>query len=187
MQRFAHRNAKSAAPEADDLLARAHRQWEKGQLRSAFRLFLAAAKRGDVTAQLDLGYFYDTGIGIRPNRSASLQWYKRAYRQGHGSAASNIATIFRDEGDARQAIAWFKRAVRLGDIDANLEIAKVFLQDKKRAADAVPYLKRVAAAKPKVDVTEASKEEAERFLKTLSLAETRSKAQPRRRTATCWR
>ncbi len=165
MPKATNQNANPATKSVENLLARAHQQWKKGELRSAFRLFLNAAKLGDVTAQLDLGYFYDTGTGIKPNRSAALQWYKRAYRQGHCSAANNIGTIFRDEGDSRQAIAWFERAVSLGDIDANLEIAKVLLKEKKRAPEARLYLKRVLAAKSKVDVTKASREEAMRLLK----------------------
>jgi len=158
----------SLRPKIDVLLARAAQQWYVGLLRSAFRLFFAAAKLGDVTAQLNLGYCYDLGIGVRPNRSAALQWYKLAYRQGQSCAASNIGTIFRDEGDTRQALAWFERAVRLGDVEANLEIAKIYIGEKNQVVKAIRCLKRVIEAKARLDVTVASKEEAQRLLKKYS-------------------
>ena len=111
---------RSPQRKTDELFRRAHEQWGQDKLRSAFTLFRAAAKQGDTGAQVNLGYFYDVGIGIRPNRNAALRWYRRAYRAGERAAASNIATIFRDQGKLTQAMSWFRRAAALGDGDANL-------------------------------------------------------------------
>jgi TPR repeat protein len=91
----------------------ANNRWEAGKLRSAFRLFLIAAKAGDQGAQLNLGNFYNDGIGVKPNRAKALYWYRRAYRQGHGEAASNIGILFRDEKRFKHALTWFERAVKL--------------------------------------------------------------------------
>ena len=113
--------------ELDSLFRRADKQWEAGNLRSAFRLFLAAAKGGDSGCQSNLGYFYDVGIGVKPNRSLALYWYQRAYRSGAGSAASNIGTVYRDERNFKEALKWFERAVKLADGEANLEIGKNLL------------------------------------------------------------
>jgi TPR repeat protein len=147
------------------LLSRAHQQWDLKQLRSSFRLFLAAAKLGDVTAQLNLGYFYDVGIGVGRNRSKAIAWYKQAYRQGHGSAASNLGTIFRDEGDNGEALRWFKRAIEHRDFEANLEIAKIYLKRENQAAKAIPYLKKLLIkARKGSDVSEAVAVEAQKLL-----------------------
>jgi TPR repeat protein len=164
---IANKTKNSAMTKVDALLRRAHRQKEAGKLRSAFRLMLNAAKLGDAAAQHGLAYYYDVGIGVKSSRSSALLWYRRAYRKGYSSAANNIGTISRDEGDTNRALIWFERAVRLGDADANLEIAKILLQEPKRVADAVPYLKRVVAARPRNEVTEASQEEATRLLKRI--------------------
>jgi TPR repeat protein len=147
------------------LLKRAHQQWESNHLLSAFRLFLAAAKLGEVTAQLNLGYFYDIGLGIAKNRNKALEWYERAYHQGHGSAASNIGTIFRDEGDDGEALKWFRRAVKRHDAEANLEIAKLYLRRENQDAKALPYLNALlmkAGQRPSVSVAAAA--EAQRLL-----------------------
>jgi TPR repeat protein len=158
----------SSKVEIDELLSRAQLQWESGELRSAFRVFLAVAKAGDVIAQLNLGYFYDVGVGIKPNRPAAIYWYKRAYRQGHGSAANNIGTIFRDKGDTKRALAWFERAVKLGDTDANLEIAKIYIRERNQVVKAIPYLKCVIKTKVGLNVSLASQEEAKRLLREYS-------------------
>ena len=162
MHKAASKRSKAAA---DDLQARAHLQWANGELRSAFRLFLASAKLGEAYAQHTVGYFYDTGLGVKHNRTAALHWYRLAYRKGSAGSANNIGTIFRDEANTKRAVAWFERAVRLGDIDANLEIAKILLQDTRRVGEARPYLERVAAAVPKKEVTKASRDEAVRLLR----------------------
>jgi uncharacterized protein len=137
----------------------ANRQWDQGELRSAFRLFLAAAKAGSSNSQTSLGYFYDAGIGVKPNRELALRWYRRAYRQGDACAANNIGTIFRDEQKTTHALRWFELAVNLGGGDANLEIAKIYLTKNDRA-NAIRYLKRTLKAK---DVAEF-REEARRTL-----------------------
>jgi TPR repeat protein len=150
----------------DVLFIRANEMWDCGRLHSALRLFISGAKSGDSSAQHNLGYFYDVGIGVKPNRAKALYWYKKAVRRGSRVAASNIGTIFRDEGDIKQALSWFNRAVDLGDADANLEIAKIYLSKKNNLQTAVDYLKRTTTA-GRDDVTEGSKQEARRLLKQL--------------------
>jgi len=149
----------------DLLFQRADQQWEAGKLRSAFRLFLRAAKAGDPDCRINLGNFYADGIGVTPNRAKALFWYRRAYRQGYGSAASNIASIFSKEANLKQALAWFERAARLQDGDANLEIAKIYLA-RNDQPKAVHYLKETRRAEY---VTEASEEEAEGLLRRLKI------------------
>lgn len=113
----------SRKAKADELFIRADQEEEKGNLRSAFRLFLAGAKLGEKGCQLNVGNYYDDAKGVRRNRKAALYWYKRAYRRGYASAASNIGIVWRNEKDPKRALDWFKKAVRLGDDEANLEIA----------------------------------------------------------------
>ncbi len=151
----------------DALFVKANSQWERGRLLSAFRLFLSAAKRGDPSAQVDLGYFYYVGLAVKRNRAAALYWYKRALRHGSRTAASNIASIFRDEGNTKKALSWFQKAVALGDGDANLEIAKIQLREGRAARSVITHLRRTLRAKAS-DVTEASRAEARRLLKRIS-------------------
>jgi TPR repeat protein len=148
--------------ECDELFRRASAQEDKGRFRSAFRLYLAAAKAGDTGCQVNVGNFYDNGTGVRRNKSAALYWYMRAYRRGVACAASNIGTVWRNEGKLKRALSWFQRAVEMGDDEANLEIAKHYLFIENNPREAIPYLKKVSPSKW---VTEDGAEEAANLLK----------------------
>ena len=130
------RQQNKAAP--TDLFIRADREGDLGHMRSAFRLFLAAAKAGDVNAQTRVGYCYDVGQGVRVDRSAALHWYMRAYRRGDAIAAHNIGTIWRDRQNSRRAAEWFRRAVRLGHDDDHLDIARLYVDAGANPRKAVP-------------------------------------------------
>src|ERR1700722_12763846 len=80
------------------LFQRADEQWEAGNLRSAFRLFLAAAEGGEPGCQVNIGTFYSEGLGVKKDIPSALYWYRRAYRRGIASAANNIGCVYRDEG-----------------------------------------------------------------------------------------
>ena len=112
-------------------------------MRSAFRLYLAGAKSGDSGCQLNVGSLYDAGTRVRRNRKAALRWYKRAYRAGSASAATNIGILWRNEKKPTRALGWFRKAVRLGDDEANLEIALHYLRNELNPAKAIPHLESV--------------------------------------------
>ena len=56
------RTAGNGSQEKNRLFTQANAAWDKGDLRQAFALFMQAAKLGDVSCQLDLGYFFDQGL-----------------------------------------------------------------------------------------------------------------------------
>jgi len=148
--------------EVSALFLRADKLWDRGNVRLAFSVFMDAARAGDIGAQHNIGYFYDRGIGTRRNRTKALYWYKRAYRHGYASAATNIGTVWRDSQQPRRALFWFQRAVQMGDDDANLEIAKHYLQSGRNPRQAIPFLEKVRRS---AKVSESSVDEAERLLK----------------------
>ena len=147
---------------AESLWLRAEKQEEQGKMRAAFRLMLASAKLGNVSAQVNVGNYYDDGRGVRRNRLAALHWFKKAYRRGYSSAAHNIGVVYRKEGKAHRSLYWFSRSVQLGDAESNLEIGKHFLHSENDPRKAIVYFKRV---KPTRWVSQAGYEEATRFLR----------------------
>ena len=147
---------------AETLWLRAEKQEEQGRMRVAFRLMLAAAKLGSISAQINVGNYYDDGRGVRRNRTAALYWFKRAYRRGDYCAAHNIGVVSRNEGNHRRSLYWFSRAVKMGDEESSLDIGKHFLRNENNPKKAIPYFKRV---KPTGWVSEAGAEEADRLLR----------------------
>jgi TPR repeat protein len=156
------RSKRHRKPDKNSLFNRAAKHEENGELRSAFRLYLAGAKAGDSGCQINVGNFYDAGTGVRRNRSAALYWYKRAYRRGDSSAANNIGILWRNANNPKRALGWFQRAVRLGDAEANLEIAKHYLRNERNLHKAIRHLEKVCQSNW---VTEAGEEEATKLLK----------------------
>jgi len=165
----AKESRKQRQSRAREIFLRGQEQQDEGHLKSGFRLLLAAAKLGDSGAQLNLGYTYDVGIGLHPNRAAAIFWYEKAYRSGRGwgSAANNIGTIYRDEQNLLEAIRWFRRAVRDGDVDANLELAKIYLKNPRQQDRAVECLKDTLKATPPMGVSEDAQREARKLLKQI--------------------
>jgi TPR repeat protein len=147
---------------AEALFIRADHEDEGGNLRTAFRLMLGAAKLGDIGAQVNVGNYYDAGKGVRRNRIAALYWYKRAYRRGYPTAAHNLGILWQREKEFKRALAWFHRSVELGDQESNLEIGKHYLHYENDPRKAISYLRKV---KPSRWITEASQEEAAKLLR----------------------
>jgi TPR repeat protein len=154
---------------AQGIFLRGQKQQDEGNLKSGFRLLLRAAKLGDYEAQHNLGYTYDVGLGVRPNRPAAMFWYKEAYRNGRGGGppANNIGTIFRDEQNYPEAVRWFRRAAKYGDVDANLELAKIYLREPKQQGKAISCLKEILKATPPIGVGEDTQREARKLLKRI--------------------
>ena len=146
------------------------RQWDRGDTSRAFSSFLAGARAGDSSSQLNLGYFYDRGLGVVASQEKALHWYLRAWKQGNASAAANIATIHRDRGSMRRAIRWFGLALRHGNTDSALDLGEVYLQlgaDSK----AIPLLMKAHRARR---VTPATRERAKALLDRLKSSNERN-------------
>jgi TPR repeat protein len=161
MAKSTNSGKRSRSLNANDIFVRADKEADKGNLESAFRLFLAGARAGDRSCQVNLGNFYDGGMGVRRNRSAAMYWYKRAYRRGDSSAANNIGVMWRNEKKYSRALEWFRKAVKLGDDEANLEIAKHYLEVMHNPEGAIPHLRKVCESNC---VTEAGLAEAKTML-----------------------
>jgi TPR repeat protein len=123
----------SAAPtlrDLNDLEARAQDAWERNDNASAFQFFGEAANAGLESCMLNLGYFYDEGLGTTQDKQKAMYWYKRAYRIGNAAAASNVAILYRERSEFRLATRWFKKAAELGDGDAAVELATLYMEGK---------------------------------------------------------
>ncbi|MCH7331885.1 tetratricopeptide repeat protein [Acinetobacter modestus] len=109
---------------------KAHEAWDVGDLDLAFELFSICAAQNSDGCMLDLGYFYDEGIGRIANKKQAMYWYKKAYRLGSSAAASNIAILYREQGRFNLTAQWFRRATQLNDGDAEIELAKLLIAGK---------------------------------------------------------
>jgi uncharacterized protein len=134
---------------------RADRLADQRRYRQAFRVLLKAARRGDSTVFMNLGYAYDVGRGIRKSKREALLWCRRALAAGEGAAAHNIATVYRDRGDVMRAVRWLRRSVGLGNRGSNLELGQLLLGRLGQPAEAMACFRTVGPEESDA-VTEAA-------------------------------
>jgi hypothetical protein len=148
----------------NDLEAQAHAAWENNQDTLAFQLFSQAVSAGLENCMLNLGYFYDEGLGTKQDKEKAMYWYKRAYRKGSSAAASNIAILYRERSNFRLVAQWFRKSANLGDGDSAVELAKLYLNGtgvRRSETEALHWLREAQSSRL---ITEAGREEASSLL-----------------------
>jgi TPR repeat protein len=151
----------------ENFLLSAERFEEARDFKSAFKSLLAGALLGDSGCQANLGNFYASGKGTAKSLEKAAFWYKRAYKNGAGYAASNLAIDRRNEGNIRSAVFWFKRAIAQKDGDACILLAKIY-EGRKGGRKAAVGLLRRALRLNRNYLSESGREGAESLLKELT-------------------
>jgi TPR repeat protein len=85
---------------ARDLVARADRLLEKGDIVGARAIYQRAAELGEASAALALGATYDPNrlwslgaLGLVGNKQRAKQWYQRASELGHREAKARLSAL----------------------------------------------------------------------------------------------
>ena len=147
----------------------AHAAWDRGELRTALRLFTSAANTGRKNCALNVGYFYDEGLGVPRSKSTALRWYARSHHEGASSGATNAAIVHRERGQYRAMFKWFRRACRQEDDgDAELDLAKCILAGKTVVRAKQSALKHLRRAIRSDSITPAGAEEARALYRRLT-------------------
>jgi hypothetical protein len=68
--------------------------FDRADLKSALRIWMAAAEAGEAEAQNNVGEIYERGLGTEPNYEAALIWYQKAADQSYGPALFNLGTLY---------------------------------------------------------------------------------------------
>lgn len=145
----------------------AHRAWESRNLAGAFNCFRLGANDGQPGCMLDLGYFYDEGLGTLRSKHEAMRWYKRAFLSGDSCAASNIAILFRERGSHRHMFRWFIAAARRDDGDALVEVAKCYLMGLGAPRSTMMAVANARKALRSAHISPAGREEAVGLLTAL--------------------
>jgi TPR repeat protein len=157
--------------DSEKLFIKADKEWDKGNLKKAFELFLEGAEAGHEACQNNLGVFYESGYGIRKNSKKALYWYKKSLQNNSSCAMENIAHYYYKKGNPTRAKVWHKKAIISGYKSAGLEIAKIYLNSKKNKHNtncAKKYLRMALKCTPYETITLDDYEEAEKLLATIS-------------------
>ena len=91
---------------------------------------MAAAQKGDVTAQLNLAEIYLSGQHVARDNTEAVKWFTKAAEQGNVAAQVNLGAMYYSgrgvEKNYETAQDWFSKAADQGSEDAkyNLEAMK---------------------------------------------------------------
>ncbi len=73
-----------------------------------------ALKHDAISDQANLGYMYESGIGVKRNFKEAVKWYSKAAKQGHAGAQTNLGLMYRDGSGVKKsykkAVKWFSKA-----------------------------------------------------------------------------
>jgi S1-C subfamily serine protease len=96
--------------------------YKSGDYATALREWTHLAKKGDASAQYNLGNMYRRGQGVPQDYKAASKWYKLAAEQGDATAQSNLGVMYvKGEGvlqDNIYAHMWWNIAASSGNKDA---------------------------------------------------------------------
>ncbi len=146
----------------EGIFSKAYSLYERGKVAESFEWFLKGASAGDASCMIWVGVLYGDGVKQDIRNQREIGWYKRAWRSGDLSAATNIAIVYRNQKHYANAEIWFRKAINSGDGDANLELAKMLAMLGRSEEEICSYLEETIASK---HVTGDSVEEAEQLLK----------------------
>jgi TPR repeat protein len=88
------------------------------------------AKQGEPLAQAKLGIMYADGLGVPPNMTEALKWYRTAAEQGEPQAQVNLGFIYaQGQGvpqDYTKALQWFRLAANQGHARAQVNLGFMY-------------------------------------------------------------
>lgn len=102
----------------------------KEKYREAFRLFRQSAEQGNASAQLNVGYLYDKGLGVPQDHKKAFKWYRMAAEQGISEAQYRVGYLY-DMGwgvpqDYKKAFKWYRIAAVQGHADAQYSVGYLY-------------------------------------------------------------
>lgn len=97
---------------------------------SAAKVFLKLAEQGNPKAQLQIGYQYEFGEGVRQSPGEAVRWYRKAADQGNAIAQSNLGKMYEDgigvREDWAEAVRWYRKSAEQGYAEGQFSLGRVY-------------------------------------------------------------
>jgi TPR repeat protein len=105
--------------------------YQQKRFAEAFPLYLKAATRGDVNAQLSVADMYFWGKGVTQDFAKGMSWCQKAADRGDARAEMKLAGLYgaseNPAHDPAQALLWAQKAAMTGDMQAEDMLAGWYL------------------------------------------------------------
>jgi len=106
--------------------------------------YLPAAKQGDIEAQYNLGYMYETGWGVSINEKEAARWYQEAATGGHDQAQLRLGLMYMVGAGVAQSkpkgVEWLRKAAAGGSRVAERLVQELFDSADGASLDAVKVI-----------------------------------------------
>ena len=100
--------------------------YNSGDFATALREWTPLAEQGNASAQYNLGFMYDLGMGVLQDDKTAVKWYTLAAEQGNADAQYNLALMYKNgEGvlqDYKTAVKWYRLAAEQGNAGAQYNL-----------------------------------------------------------------
>ena len=107
----------------------------------AFSGYKAKAEKGDPVAQFNLGFCFDTGLGVAKNQVEAVKLYRKAADNGNAAAQNSLGVSYElGKGVAKdevEAVKWYRKAADQGYDLAQHSLGNCYLYGKGVAKDEV--------------------------------------------------
>ncbi len=133
--------------------------------RKAVEWIRRSAEHGFAPAQNYLGVLLGDGRGVEKQPREALVWLRRAYQQGDGTAATNIAMTYRENGNLRDAVRWLRKAALSGGDDgAFVQLGVHYYWGKGVRTDHAEAIRCFRRAMRGKNISEAERDDAHFYL-----------------------
>ena len=99
----------------------AHDAANKGDFKTAYKLFVLLAEQGNAEAQVSLGVMYQKGLGVSQDYKEAVKWYRISAEQGYAETQFILGTMYKDGQGVLQDYAlahmWFNLCGSRGNKD----------------------------------------------------------------------
>jgi TPR repeat protein len=105
----------------------------------AFSWYYKAAEHGNDTAQENIGYNFQNGVGVNKDYAKAMFWLYKAAGQGNSDAENQLGWMYQFgqgvQPDDGKALAWYRLSADQGNIHGlnNLQAFKEILEDRGEA------------------------------------------------------
>ncbi len=96
----------------------------------AAKVFTRLAERGHVRAQLQIGYQYELGEGVKQSAEEAVKWFRKAAEQGDAASQSNLGDMYEDGKGVREdwpeAAKWYRQSADGGNANGQFRLGRAY-------------------------------------------------------------
>ncbi len=121
--------------------------YERGDYKTAYKLFLPVAEQGDAEAQCFIGICYENGRGVKQDDIEAEKWYRKSAAQGFRDGQSNLGFFIYEQCENgviqnySEAVMWLKKSAENGDPEAQFRLGAMYVFGKGVVIDLVQAYK----------------------------------------------